>query len=157
MKSGKILGTAIDVYPEEPEANSDGFHTELQGLKNVFLTPHVGGATEEAQSNIGEEVPTSLIRFASNGSTTGAVNFPQMDLPPTFENHRILNVHRNVPGVLREINQIVSDLGANIEAQRLATDPEIGYLILDTNKALSMEVKNAIESVKASIKTRILY
>lgn len=157
MKAGHVLGSAIDVYPDEPEVNMETFKTELQGMNNVFLTPHIGGATEEAQSNIGEEVPTSLIRFAGNGSTTGAVNFPQMDLPPTWENHRILNVHQNVPGVLREINRIVSDLGANIEAQRLATDPEIGYLILDTDKALSLEVKKAIKGLKASIRTRILY
>lgn len=157
LRSGHLAGAAIDVYPEEPEANTDSFVTELQGLPNVILTPHIGGATEEAQANIGTEVPSALIRFVSSGSTSGAVNFPEIDVTPNQEIHRILNVHRNVPGVLREINRIVSDLGANIVAQTLATDSEIGYLILDTDKALSAEVCQAIESVKASIKTRMLY
>lgn len=157
LKAGQLAGAAIDVYPEEPEANTDKFKTDLQGIPNVILTPHIGGATEEAQSNIGEEVPTSLIRFVNNGSTRGAVNFPNIDVPPTRNSHRILNIHRNVPGVLREINKIVGDLGANIEAQTLSTDGDIGYLVLDTNKELSLEVKNAIEALPTSIKTRILY
>ncbi|MCM2277035.1 MAG: phosphoglycerate dehydrogenase [Oligoflexia bacterium] len=157
LKSKHLAGAAIDVYPEEPESNINDFITELQTLENVILTPHIGGATEEAQCNIGEEVPTTLIRFINTGATTGAVNFPVLDLPPTRNSHRILNVHKNVPGVLREINRIVSDLGANIEAQTLATDGEIGYLVLDTNKELSLEIKNAIEGLKTSIRTRILY
>jgi D-3-phosphoglycerate dehydrogenase len=145
------------VVPEEPEVNTDGYVTELQGLKNVILTPHIGGATEEAQSHIGEEVPTALIRTINNGCTIGSVNFPQVDLPLSKDTHRILNVHKNVPGVLREINRIVSDLGANISAQTLATEGDIGYLVLDTDQALSLEVKTAIEGLKTSIKTRILY
>jgi len=157
LKSKHLAGAAIDVFPEEPEKNADDFGTELQGIPNVILTPHIGGATEEAQANIGTEVPAALIRFVNSGSTAGAYNFPQVDLPLTQKSHRILNIHKNVPGVLREINRIVSELGANIEAQTLATDPEIGYLVLDTDQALSMEVKNAIESLKTSIKTRILY
>ena len=157
LKSKHLSGAAIDVFPDEPETNTEDFQIELQGLSNVILTPHVGGATEEAQSNIGEEVPTSLIRFVKTGSTTRSVNFPEVDLPPTSETHRILNVHQNVPGVLRDVNRIISDLGANIEAQTLATDPDIGYLIFDTDKAVSAEVKKAIESLTASIRTRILY
>src|SRR4029078_12938738 len=113
LKSKHIGGAAIDVYPEEPEAHADAFRTSLQGRNNVILTPHIGGATEEAQSNIGEEVPTTLIRFVNTRTNTGAVNFPLVDVPPTRNSHRILNVHKNVPGVLREINRIVSDLGAN--------------------------------------------
>jgi D-3-phosphoglycerate dehydrogenase len=157
LKSKHLAGAAIDVFPEEPETNTDSYMTELQGISNVILTPHIGGATEEAQSNIGEEVPTTLIRFLNNGSTLRSVNFPNVDVPPTGERHRILNVHRNVPGVLREINRLVSELGANIEAQTLATDSEIGYMILETDRQLSLEVKNAIEGLKESIKTRILY
>lgn len=157
LKSGHLAGAAIDVYPEEPEKNTDSFHTELQGLPNVILTPHIGGATEEAQANIGTEVPAALIRFVNSGSTTGAVNFPEVDLAPSKNSHRILNVHKNVPGVLREINRIVAALGANIEAQTLATDPELGYLILDTDRVLSSEVKAAIEDLPTSIKTRMLY
>jgi len=157
LKSGQLSGAAIDVFPEEPESNSQQFVTELQGLNNVILTPHIGGATEEAQANIGTEVPAALIRFVNTGSTSGAVNFPEIDLAPTQERHRILNIHRNVPGVLSEINGILSRLGANIEAQSLATHGDIGYLVLDTNQAISQEVKTAIEQVGASIRTRILY
>ena len=123
----------------------------------MVLTPHIGGATEEAQSNIGEEVPTALIQYINSGATGWSVNFPNLDLPPTKNSHRILNAHKNVPGVLREINRIVSDLGANINAQALTTDGELGYLIIDTDKAFSLEVKKAIESLATSIKTRILY
>lgn len=157
IRSGHLAGAAIDVFPEEPESNTQSFISELQGLPNVFLTPHIGGATEEAQANIGTEVPAALIRFVNTGATLGAVNFPEVDLPLSGEGHRILNVHKNVPGVLREINRIVSDLGANIQAQVLATDAELGYLVIDTDTNLSLEVKSAIESLKTSIKTRILY
>jgi D-3-phosphoglycerate dehydrogenase len=157
LKSGHLGGTAVDVFPEEPENNTDKYFTDLQGLNNVILTPHIGGATEEAQANIGEEVPTTLVRYVNTGATAGAVNFPHVDVAPTKGSHRILNIHKNVPGVLRNINQIVSDLGANINAQSLATDGDLGYLILDTDQALSLDVKKAIEALPTSIKTRILY
>jgi len=157
IKSGHIGGAALDVFPEEPEINTDQFFSPVQGLPNVILTPHIGGATEEAQTNIGEEVPTALIRFVKTGCTVRAVNFPEIDLPPSKNSHRILNVHKNVPGVLREINRIVSELGANIEGQQLATDPEIGYLLLDTNKELSQDVRTAIASLPTSLRTEILY
>jgi len=157
LKAKRLGGAAIDVFPEEPEANGNDFQTPLRGISNVILTPHIGGATEEAQAQIGEEVPTALLRYLKTGSTLRAVNFPELDLPFSPSAHRILNVHKNVPGVLREINRIVSDLGANIGAQGLATDSDIGYLLLDTDKALSGEVKQAIEGLKSSIKTRILY
>ena len=157
LKSGHLAGAAIDVFPEEPESNSEGFATDLQGLPNVILTPHIGGATEEAQANIGAEVPAALVRFVNTGCTAGSVNFPHVDMAPTRDTHRILNVHKNVPGVLREINRIVSDLGANVSAQALATDAEIGYLVMDTDRAFSTEVKSAIEALTTSIKTRILY
>jgi D-3-phosphoglycerate dehydrogenase len=157
LKSGHLAGAAIDVYPEEPEANTEKFQTVLQGISNVILTPHIGGATEEAQANIGTEVPATLIRFVNTGTTTGAVNFPMVDLAPTAASHRILNVHKNVPGVLKEINRIVSEIGANVRAQALSTDAEIGYLIIDTDRAFSTEVKAAIEGLSTSIRTRILY
>jgi D-3-phosphoglycerate dehydrogenase len=157
LKSGHLAGAAIDVYPEEPESNTEKFQTVLQGISNVVLTPHIGGATEEAQANIGTEVPSTLMRFVNNGSTTAAVNFPIIDVPPTPGSHRILNIHRNVPGVLKEINRIVSELGANVRAQALSTDADIGYLVMDTDRALSSEVKAAIEELPTSIKTRILY
>lgn len=157
IRSGHLGGAAVDVYPEEPEGNNQNFVTELQNLPNVFLTPHIGGATEEAQANIGTEVPAALIRFVNTGATLGCVNFPEVNVVSTQDGHRILNVHRNVPGVLREINRIVSELGVNIQAQSLATDADIGYLVLDTDKELSGEVKTAIQALKTSIKTRILY
>jgi D-3-phosphoglycerate dehydrogenase len=157
VKSGHLGGAAIDVFPEEPETNSDGFVTPLQNLKNVVMTPHIGGSTAEAQEAIGREVGSTLIKFVNAGVTAGAVNFPNVDSVLTPGKHRILNVHKNVPGVLRDINHIVSDKGANIAAQVLATDANIGYLVMDIDQAVSLDVKNAIAALKTSLKTRILY
>jgi D-3-phosphoglycerate dehydrogenase len=157
IKSGHLAGAAIDVFPEEPETNSDGFASPLQGLPNVVMTPHIGGSTAEAQEAIGREVGNALIKFVNAGVTTSAVNFPQVDSPPTPGKHRILNVHKNVPGVLRDINRLVSDKGANIAAQVLATDPDIGYLVMDLDQDVSLDVKNAVAVLDTSIKTRILY
>ena len=152
-----LAGAAVDVYPEEPETNSQGFHSELQGLDNVILTPHVGGSTEEAQEAIGREVSKTLTTFVTTGATRGGVNFPQVELPPYRGAHRILNVHQNVPGVLRDVNSIVSDLHANIESQVLSTDPHIGYLIMDLSKDVSADVSAAIAALPTSIRTRVLY
>jgi D-3-phosphoglycerate dehydrogenase len=157
LKSGQLSGAAVDVYPEEPETNSDGFMSELRGLSNVILTPHIGGSTEEAQESIGREVSAALIRFINAGASTAAVNFPQIEVPPVKGTHRILNVHRNVPGVLRDINRIVSDLDANIEAQHLATDANIGYLVMDIGTDVSDEVHRRVSSLQTNIRTRILY
>jgi D-3-phosphoglycerate dehydrogenase len=157
LKSGHVGGAAVDVYPSEPESNSDGFDTPLRGLGNVILTPHIGGSTEEAQEAIGKEVSAALIKFINTGGTTGSVNFPQVELPITKGTHRILNVHRNVPGVLRDINRIVSDMNANIRAQLLSTDPDIGYLIMDMDQDVSQDVKKAVANLPTSIKTRILF
>lgn len=157
LKSGHLRGAAVDVYPEEPEENSDGFVTPLQGLPNVLLTPHVGGSTEEAQVNIGREVATSLLRFLSQGATTGAVNFPQIELPPTRNTHRLINVHRNVPGVLRDINRVVSELDANIHAQILSTNEDIGYLIMDLDHDVVQQVSDRLTVLPTSIRTRVLY
>ena len=157
LKSGHIAGAAIDVYPEEPEKNGDPFRTPLQGLPNVILTPHVGGSTEEAQAAIGIEVATYLTKLINTGGTSGAVNFPQIELPLEPGKHRILNVHRNIPGVLRDINRIVSDRNANIHAQVLSTDPNIGYLMMDLDQAVSDDVKDDIAKLQSNIKTRILY
>ena len=157
LQSGHVGGAAVDVYPSEPEGNSDGFHTPLRGLTNVILTPHIGGSTEEAQEAIGREVSAALIKLVNSGATTGAVNFPQVELPVTKGAHRILNIHRNVPGVLRNINQIVSDLNANIRAQLLATDPDIGYLIMDLDHDVSQQVKKEVANLPTSIRTRILF
>ncbi|XXF77089.1 phosphoglycerate dehydrogenase [Myxococcaceae bacterium GXIMD 01537] len=156
LKSGHLGGAAVDVYPEEPETNSDGFVTELQGLPNVVLTPHIGGSTEEAQASIGREVATALIKFVKTGATTASVNFPQVESPLIPGTHRILNVHRNTPGVLRDINRIVSDLNANIHAQVLSTDANIGYLVMDLDQDVSTPVCQAISALSTDIKTRIV-
>jgi D-3-phosphoglycerate dehydrogenase / 2-oxoglutarate reductase len=157
LKGEHLAGAAIDVFPEEPESNTDAFHSPLQGLPNVVMTPHIGGSTAEAQESIGREVGAALVKFVNVGITTGAVNFPHIELPMTPGKHRILNVHRNVPGVLRDINRIVSDKGANIAAQVLATDPEIGYLVTDLDQDVALDVKNAMAALETDIRTRILY
>ncbi len=157
IRSGAIGGAAVDVYPDEPESNSEGFGSILRGLPNVVLTPHIGGSTEEAQEAIGREVASSLIKLINNGATTGAVNFPNVELPQARGTHRLLNVHKNVPGVIRDITQIISDRGANIHAQVLSTDPEIGYLIVDLDQAVSHDVKAAVAALDTSLKTRIIY
>lgn len=157
VRRGHLAGAAVDVYPEEPETNSDGFASVLRGLPNVVLTPHIGGSTEEAQEAIGREVSGALTKFINNGATTGAVNFPQLEMPQARDTHRILNIHRNVPGVVRDITAIISERGANIHAQMLATDPVIGYLIMDLDQAVSHEVKKAVAALDTSLRTRILY
>ena len=157
IRRGHVGGAAVDVYPEEPQSNSDGFASPLRGLPNVILTPHIGGSTEEAQEAIGREVSASLIKLINAGATTGAVNFPQIEVPLTPNAHRILNVHKNVPGVLRDINKIVSDKNANIRSQVLLTDPDIGYLVMDLDNDVSQDVKREIGSLETSIKTRILF
>ncbi len=157
LKEGHVGGAAVDVYPTEPETNGDDFISPLRGLPNVILTPHVGGSTEEAQESIGREVAESLIKFVNTGSTAGAVNFPHIDMPPIAGTHRILNVHRNVPGVVRDISRIVSDLHANIHAQTLSTDSDIGYMIMDLDQDVSRDVRDAIAALETNIRTRILY
>ena len=157
LKSGQLSGAAIDVFPEEPESNVDTFKSDLQNLPNVILTPHIGGSTGEAQASIGREVATSLLRFAFTGATMGAVNFPQIEMPRDKDTVRILNVHRNVPGVLRDVNRIVSEHSANIHSQMLSTDADIGYLIMDLDHEVSEEVYTGIAGLGTSIRTRRVY
>jgi D-3-phosphoglycerate dehydrogenase len=157
LKEKKLAGAALDVYPEEPESNSDGFQNVMRGLANVVLTPHIGGSTAEAQESIGREVANALTRFTNTGTTIGAVNFPQVELAPLAGTHRVLNVHKNVPGVLRDINKLVSDRNANVLGQILATDPNIGYLVMDLDKEVANDVRKAIAELGTAIKTRILY
>jgi D-3-phosphoglycerate dehydrogenase / 2-oxoglutarate reductase len=157
IASGRVGGAAVDVYPDEPEANSDEFLSPLRGLPNVILTPHIGGSTEEAQEAIGREVSASLLKLINTGATTGSVNFPHIECAITKGAHRILNVHQNVPGVLRDINKIVSDSNANIRSQVLSTDADIGYLMMDLDHDLAADVKKQIAALPTSIKTRILY
>ncbi len=157
IQEGHIAGAGIDVFPKEPKSNDEPFVSPLQNLPNVILSPHIGGSTEEAQKNIGIEVANKLIKYVNNGSTTFAVNFPNVELPMLKDNYRILNVHKNQPGFLRDINKIVSDLGGNINAQYLGTTKDIGYLIMDIDKNIGDKVKDEIKKHPHSIKTRILY
>lgn len=156
LKAGKIAGCAIDVFPKEPSSNKEKFHSELQGLPNVILTPHIGGSTEEAQYAIGLEVAESFRRFLKIGTTAGAVNFPNVDLPSGHGVSRILNVHRNEPGVLGEINGLISEAGANIQAQFLSTDDKIGYLVMDLELRAVKKLVESIAALPRSVRTRSL-
>jgi D-3-phosphoglycerate dehydrogenase / 2-oxoglutarate reductase len=155
LASGHLGGAALDVFPSEPTPTVTEFDVGFADLPNVILTPHVGGNTEEAQRAIGLEVAHALSEFID--STEGAVNFPQVNPPSMPETHRILNIHQNVPGVLAAVNNIVSEVGANIEAQQLATTRDIGYLVMDVNRELSDEVHARISALPMNVRTRILY
>jgi D-3-phosphoglycerate dehydrogenase len=157
LKNGQLAGAAIDVYPVEPEKNGDKFTTPLQGLSNVILTPHIGGSTEEAQQNIGEDVSNKLFNFLEKGITTGSHTVPALSLPPQEGTHRILHIHNNVPGVLSEINTQLSKHKINILAQYLKTNDEIGYVVLDVDKGLSKEALQLLRNVKQTLKVRLLY
>ncbi|MCB9025477.1 MAG: phosphoglycerate dehydrogenase [Bdellovibrionaceae bacterium] len=155
LKTQHLAGAAIDVYPKEPDSNNESFTSELQNLENVILTPHIGGSTEEAQQAIGCEVAESLIRYLKFSFTGGAVNFPNLEVPMHIDGHRLMNVHKNVPGVMREINSIVSDVGANIRSQYLATDANIGYVVMDMEKGHFKEAAKKIAALPTSIKTQV--
>ncbi len=154
---GQLSGAAIDVFPWEPEKNGDRFQTPLQDLPNVILTPHIGGSTEEAQQNIGEDVSNKLLRFLEMGSTLGSHTVPSISLQPQEGTHRILHIHRNVPGVLSEINTQLSQNHINILAQYLKTNEEIGYVVLDVDKKISNHAFQLLKEVKETIKVRLLY
>lgn len=157
LKSKHIAGCAIDVFPWEPASNNEKFSSPLQGIENVILTPHIGGSTEEAQKAIGIEVAESFRRFLKIGSSSGAVNFPNVDLPIKKGTSRLLNVHKNEPGVLGEINMIISKAGANIEGQSLSTDNEIGYLVMDVHSTHAKQLAQEIEKLERSIRTRVVF
>jgi len=156
IKSGKLAGAAIDVYPEEPRSNGE-FFTELQGLDNVILTPHIGGSTEEAQRNIADFVPHKIMDYINSGSTVDAVNFPNIRLPKQVDAHRFLHIHRNVPGIMARINDVLAKFEMNISGQYLSTDPEVGYVITDLDKEYPKEVIQALKKVENTIKFRVLY
>jgi D-3-phosphoglycerate dehydrogenase len=157
LEKNEMGGAAIDVFPKEPAKNGDPFSTPLQGLSNVILTPHIGGSTEEAQQNIGEDVSNKLFNFLEKGITTGSHSVPPLNLPPHENSHRILHIHKNVPGVLSEINTQLSSHKINILSQYLKTNDDIGYVVLDVNKSLSKEALNLLKDVKDTIKVRLLY
>ena len=156
LKSGKIAGCAIDVYPEEPRKNGD-FITQLKGLDNVILTPHVGGSTEEAQKDIADFVPNKIMAYINSGNTVDAVNFPNIRLPRQTNAHRFLHIHKNVPGVMAKINKVLAEYELNITGQYLSTDAKVGYVITDIDKEYNQEVLNELRKVEGTIKFRVLY
>ena len=156
LLSGKLSGAAVDVYPKEPRANGE-YHTELQGLDNVILTPHVGGSTEEAQKDIADFVPGKIMAYINSGNTVDAVNFPNIRLPRQTNAHRFLHIHKNVPGVMAKINKVLAEFELNITGQYLSTDAKVGYVITDINKEYNKKVIKALKNVDGTIKFRVLY
>lgn len=157
IEKGSIAGAAIDVFPEEPEKNGDAFSTVLQNLPNVILTPHIGGSTEEAQANIGLDVTAKLIKYLELGTSEGSHTVPPVNLPPQEGTHRILHIHRNIPGVLGDINSRLSKRGINIVGQYLKTNDEIGYVILDVESKISKEAFEILKGIKGTVKARMVY
>jgi D-3-phosphoglycerate dehydrogenase len=157
IKDKHIAGAAIDVFPIEPEKNGDAFSSPLQGLSNVLLTPHIGGSTEEAQENIGEDVGIKLYQYLERGVSNGSHTIPSLSLPPVDGAHRILHIHKNVPGVLGAINTLLSKNKINIVGQYLKTNEEIGYVVLDVDSKLSKQAMTLLKEVKETIRVRMLY
>lgn len=157
LLAGQLGGAAVDVFPVEPEKNGDIFNTTLQGLPNVLLTPHIGGSTQEAQNNIGLDVSTKLFNYLEKGSSTGSHSIPALSLPPQEGMHRLLHIHRNVPGVLSQINTTLSRNNINILAQYLKTNDDIGYVVLDVDMHMSKNALELLRKVKQTIKVRLLY
>jgi D-3-phosphoglycerate dehydrogenase len=160
LQSGQLSGAAIDVFPAEPKSVTQEFQSPLRGMDNVLLTPHIGGSTEEAQENIGVEVASKLIKYSNNGSTLGAVNFPEVSLPEYPGKHRVLHIHRNQPGVLSAINAVFSEDAINIAAEYLQTDARVGYVVIDVEtdeRAETVSIRRRLEQVPGTIRTRILY
>ena len=159
LKSGQVGGAAVDVFPVEPKGNAESFESPLRGLDNVILTPHVGGSTLEAQDNIGIEVAAKLVRYSDNGSTLSAVNFPEVTLPGHDGSRRILHIHRNVPGVLSQINDIFRDRGINIDGQFLRTDPKVGYVVIDVtaDEEQTTSLREAMPAIDVTSRVRVLY
>ena len=157
IESKKLAGAAVDVFPVEPEKNGDPFVSPLQGLPNVLLTPHIGGSTEEAQQNIGEDVSNKLLQYLEKGISLGSHTVPALALPPQAGAHRILHIHKNVPGVLSEINTQLSRHKINILGQYLKTNDQIGYVVVDVDKQLSRRATQLLKDVEHTIKVRLLY
>jgi len=157
LRSGKLLGAAIDVFPVEPKSNNEEFVSPLREFDNVILTPHVGGSTIEAQENIGREVAEKLTMYSDNGTSVSSVNFPEVALPSHPNQHRLLHIHENVPGVMSEINQVFSENGINICGQYLQTKEDIGYVVIDVDKAYGELALEKLFQVKGTIRCRVLF
>ncbi len=156
LKKGKLSGAAVDVFPEEPKTNG-AFNTELRGIPNVILTPHIGGSTEEAQRDIADFVPNKIMYYINSGNTVDAVNFPNIRLPKQVNAHRFLHIHKNVPGIMAKINEVLATYEMNIVGQYLSTDSDVGYVITDLDKDYNKEVVKALKKVEHTIKFRVLY
>jgi D-3-phosphoglycerate dehydrogenase len=157
LESGKIRGAGVDVFPKEPKTNAEEFESELRGVKNVILTPHIGGSTEEAQVNIGNFVPGKIIEYINTGSTTNSVNFPNLQLPILENAHRLIHIHHNRPGIIAHINNVLSDHDCNIVGQYLKTNETIGYVITDIDKVYNEEVIEEMRDIDGTIRFRVLY
>jgi D-3-phosphoglycerate dehydrogenase len=157
LESKHLLGAAIDVFPVEPKSNDEEFISPLRKFDNVILTPHVGGSTMEAQANIGMEVGEKLATYSDTGTSITSVNFPEVALPAHPENHRLLHIHENVPGVMSEINSVFSENDINICGQYLQTNENVGYVVIDVNKEYSDLALSKLKSVKGTIRARVLF
>ena len=159
LASGQLAGAAVDVFPVEPKGNAERFESPLAAYDNVILTPHVGGSTLEAQDNIGTEVAAKLVRYSDNGSTLSAVNFPEVTLPEHVGSHRILHIHRNVPGVLSKINDAFSRENINIDGQYLRTNPKVGYVVIDVaaSDEQTARLRAELSAIEGTLRTRVLY
>jgi D-3-phosphoglycerate dehydrogenase len=157
IKDGRLNGAAVDVFPVEPKGNDEEFVSPLRGLANVILTPHIGGSTLEAQENIGIEVAEKLITYSDNGTTITSVNFPEVALPAHPDKHRLLHIHQNVPGVLSEINKVLSENNINILGQYLQTNEQIGYVVIDVDKEYGSRALDALSRVEHTKRVRVLY
>ncbi len=154
---GKVRGTAIDVYPQEPKSNNEPFESELKGASNTILTPHIGGSTLEAQINIGSFVPNNLMKFINTGNTANSVNFPQLQLPILENGHRLIHIHKNRAGLLAQLNNILADKKTNILGQYLKTNETIGYVITDINKEYPIAMIDELKKIEGTIKVRVLF
>jgi D-3-phosphoglycerate dehydrogenase len=157
LANGHLSGAAIDVFPVEPEKNGDAFSTPLQQMPNVLLTPHIGGSTEEAQANIGDDVSIKLLHYLEQGTSFGSHTIPGLSLPAQSNAHRVLHIHKNVPGVLSQINSQLSQHNINIVGQYLKTNETIGYVVVDVDKKLSKQAAELLKEVPHTIKVRLLY
>ena len=157
LESGHLAGAAIDVFPVEPKSNNEEFVSPLRKFDNTFLTPHIGGSTQEAQENIGFEVAEKLIKYSDNGTTISSVNFPEVALPAHKNVHRLLHVHRNVPGVLSAINQIMSEHEINVCGQYLQTKDKVGYVVIDVNSEYSEIALKQLRAIPETIRCRVLF
>ncbi len=157
LRSKRLLGAAIDVFPTEPKSNADEFISPLREFDNVFLTPHIGGSTMEAQENIGMEVAEKLVKYSDNGTTITSVNFPEVALPAQDGRHRLLHVHKNVPGVMSAINQIFSENNINISGQYLQTHESVGYVVIDVDQAYSELALSKLKEIPGTLRCRVLF